>query len=112
GRSLPPGLPSWLPIPASPKARLVVLVVGVLVVSVLGLVVGLWSRWLATRTTKRVQVTVRRRVFEHAARLPLHRVYQLKAGGASSLLRDDAGNVGDLVFSMIFSPWRAATQFA
>ena len=52
----------------------------VLAVSVLGTVVGLWGRWQATRTTKRVQVAVRRRVFEHAVRLPLHRVYQLKSG--------------------------------
>ena len=65
---------------ARPEARLVLLVAGVLVVSLLGTAVGLWGRWQATRTTKRVQVATRRRVFEHAARLPLHRVYQLKVG--------------------------------
>ncbi|MHC5545043.1 ABC transporter transmembrane domain-containing protein, partial [Singulisphaera rosea] len=60
--------------------------------------------------SKRVQVDVRRRVFEHAVRLPLHRVYQLKSGGVASLLREDAGGVGELVFSMIYNPWRAVVQ--
>jgi len=112
GRSLPPRLPTWLAVPEAPRSRLVALVVVVLVVSVLGTAAGLWGRWLATRTAKRVQVRVRRRVFDHAARLPLHRVYQIKAGGAASLLREDAGGVGDLVFSMICTPWRALVQFA
>src|SRR5207249_7733216 len=110
GRPLPPGLSSWLPMPADPKARLGVLVVVVLAVAALGTALGLWGRWRATLATKRVQVAVRRRVFEHAARLPLHRVYQLKAGGASSLLREDAGGVGELVFSMLYNPWRAIVQ--
>ena len=64
-----------------------------------------------TRTTKRVQVAVRRKVYEHAMRLPLHRVYQLKSGGASSLLREDAGGVGELIFSMLYNPWQAVVQF-
>jgi ATP-binding cassette subfamily B protein/subfamily B ATP-binding cassette protein MsbA len=55
---------------------------------------------------------VRRQVYEHAMRLPLHRVYQLKSGGATSLLREDAGGVGELVFSMLYNPWRAIVQFA
>ncbi|WP_435006505.1 ABC transporter ATP-binding protein [Tundrisphaera lichenicola] len=110
GKSIPEGLPSWLPVPPTPRSRLVVLVAGVLVVSILGTAIGLWSRWLGTRSSKRLQVTTRRRVFEHAARLPLHRVYQLKAGGAASLLREDAGGVGELIFSMIYNPWRAIVQ--
>ena len=44
-------------------------------------------------------------------RLPLHRVYQLKSGGASSLLREDAGGVGELIFSMLYNPWQAVVQF-
>jgi ATP-binding cassette subfamily B protein/subfamily B ATP-binding cassette protein MsbA len=84
----------------------------VLGVSFLGSAIHLWSRWLATRTTKRVQMKIRRKAFDHAARLPLHRVYELRAGGAASLLREDAGGAGDLVFSMMFYPWRAVVQFA
>lgn len=96
--------------PTDPKAQLVTLVGLVMLVSVIGTLIGMASRWIATRTSKRVQVTVRRRVFEHAERLPLHRVYQLKSGGTSSLLREDAGGVGELVFSMLYNPWRAIVQ--
>jgi ATP-binding cassette, subfamily B, bacterial len=111
-RPLPAGWASRLPVPASPRARLVLLVAGVLAVSVLGTALMIAGRLLATRTNKRVQVKVRRRAFEHASRLPLHRVYELKSGGAASLLREDAGGVGDLIFSMIVYPMRALVQFA
>jgi len=112
-RPLPDAVTAWSPIaiPESPKIRLVLLVGLVLAVSVLGKVLGLTSRWRATRATKRVQVAVRRKVYEHAMRLPLHRVYELKSGGASSLLREDAGGVGELVFSMLYNPWQAIVQF-
>ncbi len=112
-RPLPQAVIEWSPVafPESPKARLVVLVGLVLVVSILGKFFGLTSRWQTTRTTKRVQVAVRRKVYEHAMRLPLHRVYQLKSGGASSLLREDAGGVGELIFSMLYNPSQAVVQF-
>ena len=112
-RPIPSALAQWspVPIPESPKLRLVILVSVVAVISIVGTLIGLWSRWVSTRTTKRIQVAVRRKVYEHAMRLPLHRVYQLKSGGASSLLREDAGGVGELVFSMLYNPWRALVQF-
>ncbi len=112
-RPLPPSIERMSPlaIPDSPRLRLLLLVGVVSAITVVGTLIGLWSRWQATRTTKRVQVAVRRKVYEHAMRLPLHRVYQLKSGGASSLLREDAGGVGELVFSMLFNPWRTVVQF-
>ncbi len=112
GRPLPAGLPRWLPVPQQPEARLVCIVAIVFALSAAGALIGLWGRWLATLASKRVQVAMRRRVFEHASRLPLHRVYQLKAGGAASLLREDAGGIGELVFSMLYNPARAVAQFA
>jgi len=81
-----------------------------LVVSVLSVGISVWGRWQCTRITKRVQVSLRRRVFSHASKLPLHRIHQLKSGGVSSILREDAGGVGDLIFSLIYNPWRAITQ--
>ena len=81
-------------------------------VSILATAIGLSGRWLATKAVNRLQVAIRRRVFAHAVRLPLHRVYQLKSGGATSLLRDDAGGVSELVFSMLYNPWRAILQLA
>jgi len=110
GKAPPPWLPPWVPVPSRPEGKLALLATAMLVVSAVGTSLGLWGRWLATRTAKRLQVNVRRRVFEHAARLPLHRIYQMKAGGAASLLREDADGTGDLVFSMVYNPWRAAVQ--
>jgi ATP-binding cassette subfamily B protein len=112
-RPLPDQLVSWLPfaVPESPKLRLVGLVILVLLVSILGKFFGLTSRWQATRANKRVQVAMRRKVYEHAMRLPIHRVYELKSGGASSLLREDAGGVGELIFSMLYNPCQALVQF-
>ena len=55
-------------------------------------------------------MSIRKQVFEHAARLPLHRIQELKSGGAASILRQDAGSVGELVFGMLYNPWRAVIQ--
>jgi ATP-binding cassette subfamily B protein/subfamily B ATP-binding cassette protein MsbA len=111
GRPFPWRELAGLPLPADPKSRLALVVVGVFAIAVVGSGIQLASRWLATRTTKRVQVSLRRKAFDHAVRLPLHRVYELRSGGVASLLREDAGGVGDLVFSMLFQPWRAVVQF-
>jgi ATP-binding cassette subfamily B protein/subfamily B ATP-binding cassette protein MsbA len=110
GKDLPGWLPGWVPVPSRPEGRLAMLAAAVLAVSAVGTALRLWGRWLTTRTAQRVKVAVRRRVFEHAARLPLHRIYQIKAGGAASLLREDADGVGMLVFSMVYNPWGAVVQ--
>lgn len=105
---LPASVPQW--VPREPLSLLVVLVIVVVSVSMLKSSIGLWSRWQATRITKRVQMSVRRTVFNHVMRLPLARVQNLKSGGATSLLRQDAGSVGELVFGMLYNPWAAVVQ--
>ena len=55
-------------------------------------------------------VQMRKDVIDHAIRLPLHRVQELKSGGAASILRQDAGSVGERVFGMLYNPWQATTQ--
>ena len=108
GQRLPEPWNSFLP---SDRWQLLLAVTGIVVcVSVLKSVIHLWGRWFATRSVKRLQMRVRRLAFAHAVRLPLHRVYELKSGGAASLLREDAGSVGDLVFGMLYNPWRASIQ--
>ena len=111
GQGLPAWLPTWVPVPVAPGRRLLLLVAAVMVTILLGSLLSLTGRWLVTRTSKRVQERMRRDVFAHASRLPLHRIYQLRAGGAGTLLRDDAGGIGELVFTMLFNPWRALVQF-
>lgn len=78
--------------------------------SLLSTAIHLSGRWYATKAVNKLQVSIRRRVFAHAVRLPLHRVFELKSGGATSLLRDDAGGISELVFSMLYNPWRAIIQ--
>jgi ATP-binding cassette subfamily B protein/subfamily B ATP-binding cassette protein MsbA len=105
---LPSNIPEW--IPREPWPLLLFITIGVLVISWLKTAVGIWGRWNATRVTKLLQMSVRKRVFAHAIRLPLHRVHELKSGGAASILRQDAGSVGELVFGMLYNPWRAVVQ--
>ena len=99
-----------LHVEASRSRLLALLAGGVLIVSLVQTFIHIWGRWHATQAAKRLQAATRRRAFEHASRLPLHRVYQLKSGGVASILREDAGGIGDLVFSMLYNPWRAVIQ--
>jgi len=94
----------------SRRELLTLVAVGMVALSCLSETFGLISRWQATRMTKRVQVSVRKKVVDQAVRLPLHRVYELKSGGVASILREDAGGVADLIFSMLYNPWRAIVQ--
>ena len=110
GKPLPETLPAWLSLPADRWRLLQVLTGGVLAISLTRIVFHLWGRWYATQATKRLQISVRRRVFAQAVRLPLHRVHELKSGGVASVLREDAGAVGDLIFGMLYNPWRAVIQ--
>lgn len=96
--------------PSQPRALLSAVALMTIGLAAVSILISVWSRFHATRITKRLQVDLRRRVFAHAVRLPLQRVYDLKSGGAASLLREDAGGVGELVFAMLFNPWRSIVQ--
>ncbi len=110
GKPVPAFLTDRLGLPSEPRHLLAAVSVGVVALALISIVIGVWGRWQVTKTTKQLQVTVRRRVFDHAVRLPLHRVYALKSGGVASILREDAGGVAELIFSMIYNPWRAIIQ--
>jgi ATP-binding cassette, subfamily B, bacterial len=107
-KPVPPSAPSW--VPREPWPLLLSIAAVVLVVSLVRMVFHIWGRWHATRVTKLLQMSVRKLVFAHVMRLPLHRIQELKSGGAASILRQDAGSVGDLVFGMLYNPWRAIIQ--
>src|SRR5580704_4092931 len=109
-RPLPKQIPSWLHVPSNPWPLLLFIVVAVTLLSIVKIAMHVWGRWYATRATKRLQLSIRKRAFEHAVRLPLHRVHELKSGGVASVLREDAGSVGELIFGMLYNPWRAVIQ--
>jgi ATP-binding cassette subfamily B protein/subfamily B ATP-binding cassette protein MsbA len=108
GQPLPSAVPTWVPRESWP---LLIAIAGtVLVVSLVKMLLHIWGRWHATRVTKLLQMSLRKQVFAHVMRLPLHRIQELKSGGAASILRQDAGSVGELVFGMLYNPWRAVIQ--
>ncbi len=83
---------------------------GVAVVTFIRTMVHLWGRWFATKAVNLVQSDIRRRAFEYSLRLPLHRIQAMKSGGATSLIREDAGGVAELIFNMLYNPWQAMIQ--
>jgi ATP-binding cassette subfamily B protein len=107
-------VPEWLtkyfPTLNSPLRMLSAAVGFVCLISVLKIVIHIWGRWYATKIAKHIQLGIRRQVFDHAVRLPLHRIHELRSGGVASVLREDGGSVGELVFGMLYNPWRAVIQ--
>jgi ATP-binding cassette subfamily B protein/subfamily B ATP-binding cassette protein MsbA len=107
----PSGLPEWVP-GTRERVDLLWLLGGALVVAaLLSVAFGLWGRFQMTRLVKRMQVHLRRTAFRHAVRLPLHRIHSIKSGGVASVLREDAGGAGELIFNVLYNPWRAVVQF-
>lgn len=109
GKPLPESLAKWFPT-SNQMGLLYALAGATLCISFVETALHLWGRWRATVATKRLQAQVRKQAFQHASRLPLDRVYQLKSGGVASILREDAGGIGELIFSMLYNPWRAFIQ--
>jgi len=110
GKPLPLWLSRLFPSMQTPMQILTAAVALVACVSIVKIVIHVCGRWYATKISKQIQLAVRRQVFEHAVRLPLHRVHELRSGGVASVLREDGGSVGELVFGMIYNPWRAVIQ--
>jgi ATP-binding cassette subfamily B protein/subfamily B ATP-binding cassette protein MsbA len=108
----PAGLPGWVPLREDRSGLLWVIAGAMIGLSVVSVAVGMWGRYQITRLTRRVQATMRARAFAHAARLPLHALARHKTGGLVSILREDAGRAADLLFGMIYNPWRAIVQLA
>jgi len=110
GKPLPGWISRLFPSLTTPTRILGAAVSVVVIVSLLKIVIHILGRWYATKISKQIQLSVRRQVFDHAVRLPLHRVHELRSGGVASVLREDGGSVGELMFGMIYNPWRAVIQ--
>lgn len=108
-RPLPPIIQPFLH-SFSPLQQLLAIAMAVVVITLTRTVIQLFGRWIATQAVNKTTVSVRSRVFRHALDLPLHQIYKIKSGGVSSLLREDAGGVSDLIFSMLYNPTAAIVQ--
>lgn len=106
----PDWLANMLPADLSRMGLLWYISGAVVCITLLRTATHLWGRWHATKAVNMVQADIRRRVYEHALDLPLHRIQELKSGGTTSLIREDAGGVADLVFNMLYNPWAAIIQ--
>ena len=101
--------PAWLDL--SDRGAILALIAGLTLATITVKVsVGVIGRNRATIVAKRLQVALRRRAFTKAIRLPLARVHELKAGGVASLIREDAGAAGELLFGLLYNPFRAVIQ--
>ena len=110
---LPPIVQRWAPswINLSDRSAVLALVAGVTLITIMIKVcVSLVGRTRATVVAKLLQVALRRRAFAKAIHLPLARVHELKAGGVASLIREDAGAAGELLFGLLYNPFRAIIQ--
>ncbi len=108
----PSGLPEWLGLPRDRSSLLWLVGAAMVALAVVQALVQLTGRYQMTRLDKLVSSGMRRKVFAHLAQLPLHRVQAIKVGGVASILREDAGQLGEMLFSVIYNPWRAAITFA
>lgn len=116
----PAAMPAWVPVPdawrtndlpSGTRVRMLWVIGGALIaLSTFKVLISMWGRWQLTRMTKAMQVTMQRRVFQHAVRLPLHRVQQIKSGGVASMLREDAGGTASLLFHIFYNPFQATIQ--
>lgn len=106
---LPETLARWVGSP-EPITLLIGIAIAVALVTLVRTAIHLYGRWLCTQAVNQVQMSIRRRVFDHMLHMPLHKIQQLKSGGATSLIREDAGGIADLIFSMVYNPWQAVVQ--
>ena len=109
-KPVPDRLQDLLRLPTKPEDILLWVAIAIIAIETVSIIVSIWGRWQATRITHLVRAGVRRHVFDHAMNLPLYRVQQLKTGGLTSILREDTGGIGDLVFVMLYNPTRAIVQ--
>lgn len=110
GHPYPDFIATAVPWTKSPWTMLSLLACTIIALQVFRVVIQTYSRWQATKVSQKMRVQLRRKMFQHALRLPLHRIYHYKSGGMASIIREDAGSVATLVFSMLYNPWGALVQ--
>ena len=106
GRPLPESLARWIP---TSNPRLLLFGCGgvIAIATLIELVVRVICRRYLFAAATQAQAVLGRRVLDHALRLPLYRIQQLKSGGATHLFREDVGNFADFMMELVYDPWRS-----
>ncbi len=108
-RRVPVGV-AGVTLPTAPRTLLVTIALGLIGLALAAAAIGTWGRYLNAVALRRLQSRLRRRVFEHCLRMPLHRIRSYQSGGLAGLLREDVGGAAGLLTTMVYTPWRAAVQ--
>jgi ATP-binding cassette subfamily B protein/subfamily B ATP-binding cassette protein MsbA len=106
----PSGIPPSLGLPTDRVTLLWWLAGALIIFEVLSLIISTFGRFQLLRLQKRLQNEMRRKVFQHAVRLPLWRIHALKSGGVASVLRADASAPSDIVVHLFYTPFRSLIQ--
>ena len=109
-KPLPETYASWPGVPDDPRSLLWAVVTGMFVLTIFALGVRTYSNRAAFRLQRHIAVAARRRLLNHALRMPLHRLRQISSGGVSFVIRHDGNAIGDMVMFLIYEPWKAVIQ--
>ncbi len=103
---LPESLAGWVP---TTNPRLLLFFCGgvIAAATLIELLVRVTCRRYLFAVATQAQAVLGRRVLDHALRLPLYRIQQLKSGGATHLFREDVGNFADFMMELVYDPWRS-----
>ena len=77
-----------------------------------GIGASVLGQWLIGRIAIKLQLTMRRQLFERSLSLPLHRFYELKSGGLQSVLREDTNGLPSLLRWGLANLWTSSLQLA
>jgi ATP-binding cassette, subfamily B, bacterial len=113
GGAIPSWLAAWVEsfLPTSRSGQLWFFGLLSLVIAVFASTIAVPGRYQLTRLVQLTQSRLRRQLFAHMAGLPIHKVQALKSGGLTSLLREDACSVADLIFIGLYNPFKALITF-
>jgi len=106
----PRGIPHWLGLPHDRLSLLIILAGVVLAFELVALTLDVWGRYRFKVVSWQIQIRFSRRILDRGLRLPLPKLWGIRGGGMTSLLREDARAPTDVLFQFVFSLWRSVLQ--
>jgi ATP-binding cassette subfamily B protein/subfamily B ATP-binding cassette protein MsbA len=110
GHKLPPVVAAILGPHPSPPHLLALVAIGMALAALLAVAFVTAGRYFSQVAVKSSEARLRRRLYQHALRLPLESIYRTRIGGVASLLRNDVQMSASLLTSVLFTPWGSIVQ--